>query len=204
MASNRSRTSLKLWPQKTSGSRKGGGSAFHYRNRGYYARQLKRYLEMFPREQLLILIYDDMLADCQGLLKTICAFLGVDQNHPFDTREWDNVTRGIPRGRLFRRALRSAGPAKNLMRAIFPANMRASLYHRISTVIMNPKPGIATARTRAACITVQTGHPGATEDNRSRSLALVELVRVPASCQAPARCLLMWQGHLGRDRAPGN
>ncbi len=118
----------------------GWWSAFHYRNRGYYARQLKRYLEQFPREQLLILIYDDMLADCHALLMTICAFLGVDQNHPFDTREWDNVTRGIPRGRLFRRVLRSAGPAKNLIRAIFPVNMRASLSHRFSSLILNPRP----------------------------------------------------------------
>lgn len=117
------------------------GITFHYRHRGYYARQLKRFLEMFPREQLLILVYDDMVADCPGLLKRICAFLGVDESRSFDTTEWDNVTRGIPRGRLTRRALRSAGPAAALMRAILPARMRASLYHTISTVIMNPKPG---------------------------------------------------------------
>ena len=31
---------------------KGWWSKYHYRNHGYYARQLRRYLEFFPREQI--------------------------------------------------------------------------------------------------------------------------------------------------------
>ena len=119
----------------------GWWSTFHYRHRGYYARQLKRYLELFPREQLLILVYDDLVADCHGFLKRICAFLGVDENHSFDTTKWDNVTRGIPRGRLFRRVLRSAGPAKNLIREILPAKMKASLSRGLFSLIFSPQPG---------------------------------------------------------------
>jgi len=114
--------------------------AFHYRNRGYYARQLRRYLELFPREQLLILLYDDMVADCPGLLKRICAFLGVDENYSFDTMDRDNVTRGIPRGRLLRHILRSAGPATSLIRKTLPGKLRASLFRRLSSLVLSPKP----------------------------------------------------------------
>ena len=114
---------------------------FHYRNRGYYARQLKRYLELFPREQLLTLVYDDMVADCPRVLKRICAFLGVDERHSFDTTQWYNVSWGIPRRRLIRRVLQSAKPAMSLIDAILPARIKESLYHRVSTVLMSPKPG---------------------------------------------------------------
>jgi hypothetical protein len=115
-------------------------SSFHYRNRGYYARQLKRYLELFPRKQILILLYDEMVSDCPGLLKRICAFLGVEENHPFDTSERDNATVGIPRSLLLRRFLRSAGPAKSMIRTILPLATRSSLSHKFSSLILNPKP----------------------------------------------------------------
>ena len=86
----------------------GWWAKYHYRGRGYYARQLRRYLELFPREQMLILLYDDMVADCQAFLKRICSFLGVDENHAFDTSERENVTAGIPRTFLLRFLLHRA------------------------------------------------------------------------------------------------
>jgi hypothetical protein len=119
---------------------KGWYSKYHYRNHGYYARQLRRYLELFPREQMLILVYDDMVADCPGFLKRICSFLGVDENHSFDTSERDNVTVGIPRTFILRRLLSSAGPAKRTIRGTVPLKMRSSLFHRFSKLLWAPKP----------------------------------------------------------------
>ena len=55
--------------------------------------------------------------------------------------EWDNVTGWNPaRPFILRRLLRSAGPAKNLIRAILPLNTRASLSQRFSKLLLNPKP----------------------------------------------------------------
>jgi hypothetical protein len=113
---------------------------FHYRNRGYYAKQLKRYLELFPREQILVLLYDDMVSDCQGLLRRICAFLGVDENHGFDTTERHNVTIGIPRSLFLDRFLNSTGPAKRLIRRIVPADVRLSTFHRLNALNLAPQP----------------------------------------------------------------
>ncbi len=119
---------------------KGWWSKYHYRNHGYYARQLRRYLEFFPREQMLILVYDDMVADCHGFLKRICSFLGVDENHSFDTSERDNVTVGIPRTFILRRLLRSAGPAKSMLRGSVPLKTRSGLFQRFSKLLWAPKP----------------------------------------------------------------
>jgi hypothetical protein len=113
---------------------------YHYRTRGYYVRQLKRYLELFPREQILVLIYDDMVADCNGLLAKICTFLGVDAAHRFDTTERHNVNSGIPRSLFLNRFLHSVGPMKQLLRALIPADVRLSTFQKISTLNLGPKP----------------------------------------------------------------
>ena len=118
----------------------GWWSSFHYRNQGCYVRQLKRYLALFPREQMLIQVYDDMVADCHGFLKRICSFLGVDENHSFDTSERDNVTFGIPRTFILRRLLRYAGPAKRRIQETVPLKMRSSLFQRFSKLFWAPKP----------------------------------------------------------------
>jgi hypothetical protein len=49
-------------------------------NEGYYARHLKHYMEYFPREQILILFFEDMNKDPEGYLRAIYEFLGVDPN----------------------------------------------------------------------------------------------------------------------------
>ncbi len=118
----------------------GWWSRYHYRTQGFYVPQLKRYLELFPREQMLILVYDDMVADCPGFLKRICSFLGVDESHAFDTSERDNVTVGIPRTFILRRFLRSAGRAKSMIRGTVPLKMRSSLFQRFSKLLWAPKP----------------------------------------------------------------
>ncbi len=119
---------------------KGWYSKYHYRNHGYYARQLRRYLEFFPREQMLILLYDDMVADCAGFLKMICSFLGVDESHSFDISERDNVTIGIPRTYILRRLLHSAKRARRMNRGGVPLKIAWSLFQRFPKLLLAPKP----------------------------------------------------------------
>lgn len=48
------------------------------KKQGLYAEQLSRYLNIFPREQMLILIYEDIRKDPIAFMKRIYEFLGVD------------------------------------------------------------------------------------------------------------------------------
>lgn len=50
-----------------------------YVEQGRYASHLTRYLTHFRRSQVLVLIYEDALADPAGFIARIYAFLGVDQ-----------------------------------------------------------------------------------------------------------------------------
>jgi len=45
---------------------------------GYYYEQLQRYLSLFTREQILVLIHEDARRDPQGFIQSIYQFLGVD------------------------------------------------------------------------------------------------------------------------------
>ncbi|HEX4655673.1 MAG TPA: sulfotransferase [Mycobacteriales bacterium] len=48
-----------------------------YLRRGYYLEQLQRYEELFPRESMLVLRFDDLAADPAATFRRVCGFLGV-------------------------------------------------------------------------------------------------------------------------------
>ena len=60
---------------------------YTYAARGRYAEQLERWLAAFPREQLLVLLTDDLAADTAGTYRRTLEFLGVD------ARELDSYPR---------------------------------------------------------------------------------------------------------------
>lgn len=51
---------------------------------GRYATHLERYLELFPRDQIAIHLYDDYRADPRAVVGGIIAFLGVDRAYEVD------------------------------------------------------------------------------------------------------------------------
>lgn len=51
---------------------------YAYKARGRYAEQLKRYYNLFSKDQLLVLSSEDFFADVSGTIGVICDFLGVD------------------------------------------------------------------------------------------------------------------------------
>lgn len=71
-----------------------------YLNTSRYALQIERYLERFPREQLLVVTSEKLRADRESTLGAICRFLGVDDRAPLAASEEFNRTaeRRVPRG----------------------------------------------------------------------------------------------------------
>jgi Sulfotransferase family len=56
------------------------GPKWHYKNQGFYYQQLKPYYDMFPREQIKIYLYDDLVGDSVKVMQDIFTFLEVDAN----------------------------------------------------------------------------------------------------------------------------
>ena len=60
-----------------------------YFSRGVYMRYIENYLEYFPRENLLILPFEEMISDSSNFYKHIYTFLGVDED--FSTEDFDEA-----------------------------------------------------------------------------------------------------------------
>jgi hypothetical protein len=54
------------------------GPWFSYVGRGLYVEQLRRYESVFPREQLLVVLLDDLLRDPAAVMRTVFAHIALD------------------------------------------------------------------------------------------------------------------------------
>lgn len=77
-------------------SPKGWGINHQYLELGNYSEQLKRYTDLFGKEQVLPLFFEDYRSDPQSALRRICDFLKVDPSFEFDFSEKSN-TSALPR-----------------------------------------------------------------------------------------------------------
>ncbi|HEB84819.1 MAG TPA: hypothetical protein ENI92_07425, partial [Bacteroidetes bacterium] len=59
---------------------------FSYRDRGFYMRQIRRYLPLFPRENMRFYIAEEIYREPERFLREVCGFLGVDPE--FDFQPW--------------------------------------------------------------------------------------------------------------------
>ena len=85
---------------------------FHYAQLGLYSRQLRRYFDLFERDQIKIYLYEDLNRDPAGVLQDTFRFLGVDDTFVPEATARYNVS-GVPRNRalhLFLQKLRRVRP----------------------------------------------------------------------------------------------
>ncbi|MEZ5004447.1 MAG: sulfotransferase [Chitinophagales bacterium] len=75
---------------------KGWGANHQYLSIGMYYEQVKRFYDIFPKDQILICWYDEYKKDSQKVVRSIYRFLGVDENYQVDTTEKLN-TAGVPK-----------------------------------------------------------------------------------------------------------
>lgn len=119
-----------------------------YFHSGLYSEQVRRYLEHFPREQILITLYDELRADPVAFMQRIYAFLGVRSNfiseirshnrsqylwpvrYPYFCRRW--LARVLPSTVV--QFLIDLGPKRLLTRAL-DEGLRAELMARYAADI---------------------------------------------------------------------
>jgi hypothetical protein len=95
-----------------------------------YVEQLRRYEAVFPREQLLVLIYDDFRADNEGTVRQVLRFLGVDDT--VAVAEVEANPSVMPRSRRMHHLVHAVsvgrGPlsrsVKRVLQALTPRSMR--------------------------------------------------------------------------------
>jgi hypothetical protein len=111
-----------------------------------YVEQLRRYHAVFPREQVLVLIYDDFRRDNEATLRRVLRFLGVDDTGRLDILEANRTVR-LRSGRLaeaLRRSLASggrlSGTVMTLARALTSTRMRRGLLRPLRLRLLTSEP----------------------------------------------------------------
>jgi hypothetical protein len=108
------------------------GQVVHrYSDHIHYVEQLRRYHEALPREQTLVLIYDDFRADNEAAVREVLRFLRVDESAPIEARE-ANPSVAVRSQRLDRLVRRAYGPRgaggralRQAVRTLAPEQLRA-------------------------------------------------------------------------------
>jgi len=94
---------------------KNWGPIWHYKRAGLYFEQLKPYYQLFKKNQIMIIIYDDYKNDPSSINKSIFKFLEVDENFLADMSAKPNVS-GIPKNKLAQKIMSSVFDKDNIIR----------------------------------------------------------------------------------------
>lgn len=102
---------------------------WHYVGMSRYGEQLQRVLEVFPREQVLVLRHEDMTADPDAVLDRVYAHVGVPSVPRTVTP--DPHRSGEPRSRFLGRVVSTHHPLKKLVAPLVPTSLRRRLRRQI-------------------------------------------------------------------------
>jgi hypothetical protein len=96
---------------------------WHYQQKGFYYVQLKRYFNLFERDQIKVYLYEDLKTNPVGVLQDIFWFLGVDQTFAPDVTTKHNVS-GIPKNKVLHTLLMGLKPVITASKPLLPARVR--------------------------------------------------------------------------------
>src|ERR687897_978751 len=111
------------------------GPLWHYKRKGFYYAQVKRYLDTFGGDQFRVWLYEDLRAEPLDVLRDVLGFLEVDDTFVPDMSIEHN-TSGLPRNKTLYRAakkLAARNPALKLaiLERYLPARPRRYVKRRI-------------------------------------------------------------------------
>ena len=105
-------------------SPKGWGISELYIELGLYYQQLKRYFDLFPAENIKVLLLDDFKEDPQRTVKACQRFLGVKEITPSANEIYNQAQ--IPRFKFFNKLITESG-IKNLLKKLLPGKVQEKL-----------------------------------------------------------------------------
>jgi hypothetical protein len=107
------------------------GNCFHYLGASRYAPQLERFHQYFPRDQMLVLSFESLLADTEATLRQLYAFLGIAAQPGLLSLPSANRGRAA-RFPVFNRALHASG-LKPLVSGMLKSRLPSRLEQRMKS-----------------------------------------------------------------------
>ncbi len=115
------------------------GPLWHYKQTGFYYAQLKRYYDVFKREQIKVYLYEDLNDDPISVLRDAYGFLGVDDAFTPDVSMRYNVS-GVPKNERLHALyefLNRTHPVKSILKPLLPQETRRRLRERLLNALRN-------------------------------------------------------------------
>jgi hypothetical protein len=112
--------------------RAGWMPSWHYRQRGFYYTQLKRYFDIFSRDQIKVYLFEDLTTHPTGLMRNIFQFLGVDNTFTPNISTKHNIS-GLPKNEAWHNFFIGPNPIKTAFRPFMSAGLR----RRVSAKLRN-------------------------------------------------------------------
>ena len=111
-----------------------GGSPWHhhYVKAGMYHDQVKRYLDQFGRDRVLVLLFEDLRADSRAVVRQAFEFLGVDPSFRPNVEAVSNATY-VPRSRRLHNFLWRPNSLRNTLKEVLPFGLSARLGKQLRT-----------------------------------------------------------------------
>jgi hypothetical protein len=109
---------------------------WHYKQRGFYYKQLKRYFDRFDKDQIRVYLYESFCSNQLEVIQDIFRFLGVDDTFKPDLSKRKNVSGGLiygPKNIALDHFLNNPFFIKRIIKEIFPLN----LLRRVKVILEN-------------------------------------------------------------------
>lgn len=103
---------------------------WRYKTRGFYYTQVKRYFDLFERDQLQIYRYEDFQQNSVEVLQSIFGFLRVDESFIPDMSTQYNVS-GMPSNQRLNQLMVKPNPLKSTLNLFLPKGFRKALSTQI-------------------------------------------------------------------------
>ncbi len=104
---------------------------------GFYYRRMKRYFDLFPKEQMKIILFEDFKRNPAGVVKDLYRFLAVDTGFEPDTTTRHNPA-GVPKVRSLNRLFFHPKLIRTV-KTIFPERLQETAKH-IQRMNLKPPP----------------------------------------------------------------
>jgi len=99
---------------------------WHYKERGFYYIQLKRYFESFDSSQIRVYLYEELRENPISIAQDIFKFLSVDNKFVPDTDQRYNLT-GLPKNKSIKELINNPNPMKSILKPFLPKQLREYL-----------------------------------------------------------------------------
>lgn len=111
---------------------------WYFKSKGFYGEQIKRYTDLFPKEQLKIYLFEDLCENPMGVVQDIFSYIGVDPSFEPDLT-MKNVS-GIPKNVALQRLLTRENPLKTIGKNLLPKQFRKKLSAQVQRSNLAAKP----------------------------------------------------------------